>query len=278
MTAKFEVDYLNAEEDDLYESHKFLLEIDSDGTLGFPDYEGDIEYDILMESMGDEPTWPLEFAAEWRRNAITMVYLYMDLLPQYYTLLAADFAEHVLPTLNDAIDNYAEGFTSAKSKARFKKHKKNIEAIIESSRTAAENSHNERWVQNNQSAHNELLGESRISTNYVFKATDSMTIEQGSIAATSAGESAQHLIGLRVISKFEGLEESFRSSRQREILLIAKSGLGDASTHAIITILHATKNDVVAVNAEHDWQIRHFVHAMECVQSGRDWPSIKETP
>lgn len=26
------------------------------------------------------------------------------------------------------------------------------------------------------------------------------------------------------------------------------------------------------------WQIRHFIHAMECVQSGKPWPSIKETP
>lgn len=278
MTAKFEVNYLNTGEDDLYESHKFLLEIDSDGTLGFPDYEGDIEYDILMESMGDEPTWPLEFAAEWRRNAMTVVYLSMDLLPQHYTLLAADFAEHVLPTLNDAIDHYAEGFTSAKTRARFQKHKKNVEAIIEASRTAAENLHNEKWVQKNQPAHDRILGEARISTNYVFKATDSMTIEQGSIAATSTGESAQHLIGLRVISKFEGLEESFRSTRQRETLQIVKSRFRDASTYAITAILHATKNDVVAVNAEHDWQVRHFVHAMECMQSGRDWPSIKETP
>ena len=26
------------------------------------------------------------------------------------------------------------------------------------------------------------------------------------------------------------------------------------------------------------WQVRHFVHAMECVQAGKDWPSITETP
>jgi hypothetical protein len=30
--------------------------------------------------------------------------------------------------------------------------------------------------------------------------------------------------------------------------------------------------------AERAWQVRHFVHAMECVKLGKTWPKIKETP
>jgi hypothetical protein len=30
--------------------------------------------------------------------------------------------------------------------------------------------------------------------------------------------------------------------------------------------------------AERSWQVRHFVHAMECIQAGKKWPDIKGTP
>ena len=32
------------------------------------------------------------------------------------------------------------------------------------------------------------------------------------------------------------------------------------------------------VGVERRWQIRHFAHAMECVQAGKAWPAIEETP
>ena len=29
---------------------------------------------------------------------------------------------------------------------------------------------------------------------------------------------------------------------------------------------------------EVSWQVRHFVHVMECLQDGKAWPKIEETP
>jgi hypothetical protein len=30
--------------------------------------------------------------------------------------------------------------------------------------------------------------------------------------------------------------------------------------------------------AERAWQVRHFVHVMECIQTNKKWPKIKVTP
>ena len=40
----------------------------------------------------------------------------------------------------------------------------------------------------------------------------------------------------------------------------------------------AAARAVRAVRAEKVWQVRHFVHVMECIQAGKDWPKIGETP
>jgi hypothetical protein len=61
------------------------------------------------------------------------------------------------------------------------------------------------------------------------------------------------------------------------VLSIALAEAGDGEAYNFARRV-AWRAEAVASGDEGSWQVRHFVHAMECIQAGKKWPDITETP
>lgn len=73
----------------------FDAEIHEDGTLVFLNY--DIEYDIAMAEFGDPKTHALIVFNIWKDFPAVVIVKFMNLSDYELVMLAADWAEHVLP-------------------------------------------------------------------------------------------------------------------------------------------------------------------------------------
>lgn len=71
------------------------IEILKDGNLYFPD--NDIEYDITMTEFGEPETFAIQLFREWNSDRIEFILERLELSKQTIVMLAADFADHVLP-------------------------------------------------------------------------------------------------------------------------------------------------------------------------------------
>jgi len=80
-----------------FEGQLFRLEITGDGILVFLDY--DIDYDLSMVEFGEPKTIAIDLADEWLRDPIQMIVRNMYVSPNILSLLALDWADHMLPIM-----------------------------------------------------------------------------------------------------------------------------------------------------------------------------------
>lgn len=78
-----------------FEGKSFEAEIIPDGDLVFVD--GDIEYEIAFVAMGGDETPATKLLKAWRKDPIDVICNNLGLEDDTLRLLAADWAEHVLP-------------------------------------------------------------------------------------------------------------------------------------------------------------------------------------
>lgn len=197
-----------------FEDEKVEVEISGDGKLTIVDH--DIEYDIAFVAMGGEKTPAVRLMDIWLKNPADVICYNLGLEDNTLMLLAADWAEHVLPIFE-------------KVRLKDKRPRLAIEAtrdFVSGKITAAQLD----------KAHQEAI-----------HAAVKMAEEWPGTGAVAAAWSAAYA---------------------------AWAAAAWAWNKAADWARRSTATDP---HLEQAWQVRRFVHVMECLQAGKPWPPLEAT-
>lgn len=246
------------------------IEITRDGDLAVLGY--DWEQDDMLTFMTGQWSGVRKFRDEWQEDPIKIICFYFLSMEKPELLaIAADWAEHIL---RDVQERYS-WFLG--------------------------------WQESVNSQLNDALGLARDLANGNLREQGRYEVKQ----QVNMVESRMHAIKGEIDSIAESFDEADRhqikNARGAYVntvdsvaqVLSAASWACEKITYDFMIILsaqHAASNAAEArkhfnydpardpekaagdMATEQGWQVRHFVHAMECVQANKKWPSIKETP
>jgi len=253
-----------------YKGKKFKAEITRDGDLIFLDY--DLNYDLSMVEFGETATNAVLLAMYWKEAPVEVICNNLRLKKGVLLNLAADWAEHVLHFFED---QYGVASGAAWLDKTDKRPRICIEAVRYVSKTIG----------------TPLEGHAVSAVGYAWRAA-------WEAAWMAEFDARKRVLGSRHITReicdsartaalaAEHMGRAAHERGEEDIIsgaTWARSAVGyDAArkTYGEIVRYGSEWNKVYsrASNLELAWQVRHFVHAIECAQSGKPWPSIKGTP
>ena len=224
------------------------VEITRTGELVVLDY--DLAWDDMLVAMGGQKSGVQQLLDDWQAKPCTVICKRMGLEHRTLVRLACGWVEHVLPVFETARPGDLrprDAISMAVAWANGGEAGEELVSAAMAAARAADAADNQSQV--------EAKGEDA---------------EPGAYAAAQAAQAASEAAYTAAIEVvLSRLEKKKRLERARE-----------RASEASVYALWAAQEVGGGFNdySELDWQVRHFVHAMECVQAGKDWPSITETP
>jgi len=232
MSARFKV---------THGSEVFEVEITSDGELTIPGYDKEqLEYEIAFAAMGGDKSHVLLWLDKWQQDPTGIIIQNLGLDDGTLRLLAADWAEHVLPIFERAYP-------------KDKRPRKAIKAardFVAGKITAAQ------------------LAKAREAAWAAKRAAEKVVA-----AAGAAGDAAARAATAAWMAA-QGEWARSPAERKAAAAWAAAAAARSAWKAAAASARDAASDSVL----EQAWQVRHFVHVMECFQVGKVWPPIKDTP
>ena len=237
------------------------IEITQDGELVVPGY--DLAWDDMLSAMGGQRSAVRDLLDGWAESPTDIICTAFGVGEREIVKLAVDWAEHVLPIFESQHGEDLR-FRKALQKSRgFLGGKNTLDDLI-TNEPPYLGVARRRYAKKDRGGRLKLAAkDAGMAVKYAHSATKNLAHQTP--WDDEVGEAVAIITSGEILSMSLAAATEARNAA-RAFVLAERTGHPDATEIA-----------EAAEAAEASWQVRHFVHAMECSRDRLPWPGIEET-